>query len=153
MVHRPVSDDPKDPGQKKRQLTDDLEKLIQENIGPFNRRVEPAISAWAKNGKELTEEMKAFMLYGFVAETGLKPQECVLIVQKPSPTTMTYFFAKVEGEQDKLARFKKMSDDADYAKAQLEGARQHIKLLRHEVEELLADKTHLTKLLDESRKR
>ncbi len=111
-------DDPDDKGQKKIPgLDSSFQNYVNQNLKPYNAKFSKALNDFIATNTEITNEMQAFMLHGFIAETGLKPSECMMIVGQDK-TTFTYSFeAKAAARlgQQRIAELesqvKKMRDE------------------------------------------
>lgn len=122
----PAADDPKDPGQKRAPA-----RLRLSGLEVITRHIEPAIRLSQDEiarfhttpGYELDKHMTAFMLYAFVAESGLRPSECSLIQMPTTDGGLEYFFMPRDAHERQRARVDELKDE-------IEALRQEIRELR-----------------------
>jgi hypothetical protein len=64
----------------------------EEDIVKYNR----IMTKRAPLGTRINDEMRTFMLYGFLAETGLNPSEAVLVQSKDDDGRQCFFWSDIK---------------------------------------------------------
>lgn len=120
-----ITQDADDPGQPRRPDYVPLTgvQVLQQHIEPVLRFVQPAIVAYQQRGQDIEKNLTAFMLYAFVAETGMKPSECTLVMKKIDNNAVeSYFVPKtahqrhvdlIDGFKAEIRSLRKRVDDLE----------------------------------------
>lgn len=126
-----ATEDPNDRGQKRLANyvpwsgTDYVVMMVE----PILKFTQPAIAAYERDGQDIDKNMRAFLLYSFVAETNLKPSACCLIAKKTGDGGREYFFVPNNAA-------KRQSDRVDELAAEIAALQRQVAELQQENRDL-----------------
>ncbi len=112
-------DDPTDPGQKRLKGADsDFKAFVMGEIRPFNQAFTREVQAYMADHHAIDQELKAFMLHGFLAISEIHPSRCTL-VHRQEGTSAYWQFVDTDVFELQRKRITELETKLSEARAEL----------------------------------